>query len=178
MVLEPSHRPPDAAGRRVADLTSAPERRGRGRSRSRPWRGLRLVGQDQTGRESESARNRSQAVGVPITDAADPRWVLAVRAAEALDGALLEPQKRDRLMRLGRVLGLTPFDSSLVIAVVQDQARRGHCPHECPQAGSAQLSMISTRDPRTWARHHRAVHTAWLVTVLIGLEALIIWWLF
>ena len=116
-------------------------------------------------------------VGATIADTTDPRWVLAVRAAEALEGTLLAPEKRQRLLHLGRALGLTPFDTNLVIAVVQDQARRGHRPQECPRAGRDQLSMISTRDVWSLARHRRAVRTAWVVTGLLVLEVLIVWWL-
>jgi len=64
-------------------------------------------------------------IGQPIASPTDPRWVLALRTAEALDGAVLPPERRDRLVRLGKLLGMTPFDANLVIAIVQDQARRG-----------------------------------------------------
>lgn len=43
---------------------------------------------------------------------------------------------------MGKVFGLTEFDANLIIAVVQDQARRGHRPAICPRMGEPQLRMI------------------------------------
>lgn len=61
-------------------------------------------------------------------DPTDPRWVLALKAAESIEGgraAVLPPEKRARLLALGTRLGLRPFDSHLVLAIVQDGARSG-----------------------------------------------------
>lgn len=77
-----------------------------------------------------------------IQGATDPRWVLALRTAEQLQGSILTPDRRQRLQQTGRLLGLTAFDCSLVIAIVQDQARRGVPPMACPQAGQVQLSLV------------------------------------
>jgi hypothetical protein len=55
----------------------------------------------------------------------DARWVLAIRAAHALEGAQLRPERREKLVRLATTLGMRPFDANLVIALVQDRARRG-----------------------------------------------------
>ncbi|MCK4871512.1 MAG: hypothetical protein KAS72_02190 [Phycisphaerales bacterium] len=55
----------------------------------------------------------------------DARWVLAIRAAQALQGAQLRPAHRTKLLRLATHLGMRPFDANLVIAIVQDRARRG-----------------------------------------------------
>jgi hypothetical protein len=72
----------------------------------------------------------------------DARWVLALRTAEQLQGAILGPEKRERLLGLGRSLGLRDFDANLVIAIVQDQARRGHPARWCAAAGERQLAMV------------------------------------
>lgn len=56
----------------------------------------------------------------------DPRWLLARRVFEQLQGgsaAILPPESRTRLNTVGRRLGLRAFDISLVIAIVQDHAR-------------------------------------------------------
>jgi hypothetical protein len=78
---------------------------------------------------------------VPAEDRADPRWVLAVAAAAALEGgrgAVLVPERRRRLMRLSASLGVRAFDASLVLAIVQDAARRGE-----PLGGAAEsLRMV------------------------------------
>lgn len=99
---------------------------------------LRLAA-DEVAAQSEGPRPR---VTQPLVGDADPRWVLAVRTAEQLQGEVLPPDRRDRLIRLGRTMGLSIFDSNLVIAVVQDQARRGHRGHACATAGEAHLGLI------------------------------------
>jgi len=56
-------------------------------------------------------------------DPGDPRIALAAQAKARLQGAMLTPERRSQLLKTGRQLGMRPFESSLVIAVVQDQAR-------------------------------------------------------
>jgi|GEM_PF-1487419 len=90
----------------------------------------------------------------PLRGADDARWVLAVRAASALQGSVLRPEHRERLMRVGRNLGLTPFDASLVIVIVQDQARRGYDAEYCPTAGQPQLELVNPpQRPKRSALH-------------------------
>ncbi|HMN42131.1 MAG TPA: hypothetical protein PKE29_14900, partial [Phycisphaerales bacterium] len=60
--------------------------------------------------------------------ALDPRWMLAVQVVREMQGgraAVVTPEGRRRLMLTGRRLGVRAFDTSLVIAIVQDGARRG-----------------------------------------------------
>lgn len=78
----------------------------------------------------------------PITGATDPRWVLAIRTAEVLEGDILPPAKREALMKTGKMMGLTAFDCSLILAIVQDRARRGIPPENCPAAGESQLALV------------------------------------
>jgi len=116
-----------------------------------------------------------------ITSAADPRWVLAIRAAESLQGAILGPERRDRLVKLGKLMGLTAFDANLVIAIVQDQARRGHAPALCPAAGEAQLAMVPlprTMDAKVDARTRRIGIITGVITMLVGIELIVLKWLF
>jgi hypothetical protein len=128
----------------------------------------------------ETSPASPRAKGDPVAEATDPRWVLALRVAEQLQGALLDPEQRERLLRLGRALGLSPFDSNLVIAIVQDQARRGVAPAQCPQAGAQQLGMVP-RPPgatlRGWLVSSRWAVVGWLATGLIGLELAVAAWL-
>ena len=98
---------------------------------------LHLVGTD-----VDTVPRSAQSHTRPITEASDPRWVLALRTAELLEGTILTPEKRQRLIRTGRLMGLNVFDCNLVIAIVQDQARRGHSPSDCPAAGVSQLAMV------------------------------------
>ncbi len=93
-------------------------------------------------RPAEDAPPVLRNVGQPIVSPSDPRWVLALRTAEALQGSLITPEKRQALVRLGKVMGLTAFDANLVIAIVQDQARRGYAADYCPTAGEQQLQMV------------------------------------
>jgi len=143
------------------------------------YRGLRdaAVQAEQT----TAVRDRADITPASNMEAGDPRWVLALRVAQSLEGAILPPEKRERLMRMGKAFGLTAFDTNLVIAIVQDQARRGHEPQLCPKAGAAQLSMVP--QPRKTSIRQalfqdRAWRIALVLTGLIALEiVLLVYWL-
>lgn len=114
-----------------------------------------------------------QPIGAPIERATDPRWVLALRVAEAMEGPILQPQRRERLIRLGQMLGLTAFDCNLVIAIIQDQARRGVSPAVCPRHGLAQLSMVPPARVRDAQQSSLSRRRAWLFALtLVGLVTL------
>ncbi len=97
---------------------------------------LRLVRSDQEAsrvliarRDVEIENRRSAALARDAHE--DVRRVLALRAAESLEGgraAVLRPDARRRLVRLGTMLGMRRFESNLVLAVVQEGARRGETP--------------------------------------------------
>jgi hypothetical protein len=75
--------------------------------------------------EQVRAENVSAASSI---SALDPRWILAVQTSREIQGgraAVITPESRRRLLLTGARLGLRPFDSNLVIAVVQDGARSG-----------------------------------------------------
>jgi hypothetical protein len=116
-------------------------------------------------------------IGQPITSPTDPRWVLAIRTAAELNGEVLPAERRQRLLRLGRLLGLTPFDTNLIIAIVQDQARRGFAPEYCPLAGERQLAMVARPADRSdHARRQRWLYSAGLLATLLAIELLLIKW--
>jgi hypothetical protein len=119
------------------------------------------------------ARGLPQAV-VPITEATDPRWMLATRTASELDGEILRPERRDELVHFGKSLGLTPFDANLIIAIVQDQARRGCPPDHCPAAAESQLAIVTLPQPKPFNR--RMLHIAWFVTALLAFEVFFFKW--
>jgi hypothetical protein len=48
-----------------------------------------------------------------------------MRAAAELQGSALTPERRERVMRTARTLGVRPFDANLIVAIAQDHARRG-----------------------------------------------------
>jgi len=93
---------------------------------------LRLVGGGQSGSIGNGAAAR-RAIAAENTAAAnlpadDARLVMAARVAGSLDGgraAILTPDKRRKLVAMGTNLGLRSFDTNLIIAIVQDGARRG-----------------------------------------------------
>lgn len=129
----------------------------------------------------QSQQPQAPRVGHPIEGMHDPRWVLAVRVSEGLEGSVLAPQKRERLVRLGKMLGLSPFDANLVIAIVQDQARRGYAPEYCPTAGEPQLRMVplpNLADSDKARRAQRIMRICFIITGLIGLELLVLKWFF
>jgi hypothetical protein len=82
------------------------------------------------------------AAGTRDLDHRDPCWQLASEVSIALDGDVLAPNARRHLIdRAGR-LGVRAFDANLLIALVQDRARRGEEIHDCPSP----LRLIRTAD--------------------------------
>ena len=148
-------------------------------------RPLRLVGVDEVnGRhvaEVAASQGAAQpAPPTPIRGATDPRWVLAVRTAESLQGDVLPPEKRERLMALAKMMGLTPFDGCLVIAMIQDQARRGLIARHCPGAVEPQLAMIPLpRDRKLLdGLRENPGQVALLTAGILALQGLLVWmWL-
>jgi hypothetical protein len=58
----------------------------------------------------------------------DARWVFAVVVRSMLEGgsqAILPPESRRRLLSQAHSAGIREFDAGLIIAIVQDGARRG-----------------------------------------------------
>lgn len=80
----------------------------------------------------------------PEMDPTDPRWVFAVRTHSQLQGDVLSPERRDKLLKLATQLEIRPFDANVIIAVVQDHARR-HIPLS---QVTTTLSLISPREER------------------------------
>ncbi|HHN78372.1 MAG TPA: hypothetical protein ENK11_06855 [Phycisphaerales bacterium] len=111
----------------------------------------------------------------------DPRWVFAARVASQLEGgqaAVLRPERRERLVKTARLLGLRPFDAALVIALVQDAARRGEARPGYPALTRDVLSRLETipkpvvdTTPPVWLNR---LATACLIAT--GLVAMAILW--
>ncbi len=165
----------DIIGRITPDAEAPPPRRARrwrvGLSPSLgDQRALKLVG-----REASRLQPRPNVIE-PIRQATDPRWVLAIRVAQALDGPILRPERRERLLRVGKVLGLSPFDTNLVIAIIQDRARRGIAPLQCARACTSQLEMVPlpVRGGDREARAARAWRITTIVACLITAELLLL----
>ncbi len=119
-----------------------------------------------------SAENRTAA----SLETFDARWVLAVRAADALEGgraAVLKPQARARLLTSAKTMGLRPFDANLVLAVVQDAARQGQTPGDSETIDRLLLVGKPEQSPRrgaaVWVALSLALSAVWAVAL--------IWWL-
>ena len=97
-----------------------------------------------------------------------------MRVAAVMRGEILRPADRTRLNRLGRSMGLTPFQCSLVIAIVQDQARRGQMLGDA--AGT--LAIVPRGEP---GRQGGAVgvpwrRVAWITALVLAAEAALLVW--
>jgi hypothetical protein len=115
----------------------------------------------------------------PLQGSADPRWVLAVRTAELLQGDILPPDDRERIVRMAGLFDLTPFDANMIIAIVQDQARRGIAPRLCPAAGEPQLRMITPPRRKTLLQMIKSRHGMKVVVLLgalLAIEGALILW--
>jgi hypothetical protein len=81
-------------------------------------------------------------------DPSDARWVLAVLCWEWMDGgaaAILTPAKRDKLMRAAASMRLRRFDAGLIIAIVQDERRRGGS--SLSRFAAARLALVAPPGP-------------------------------
>jgi hypothetical protein len=98
---------------------------------------LRLVGDNPADAAARSEDVHRLAVedenrAASTLPAGDATRLFAMQVSESLEGgqsAILTPAKRHRLLRLGQRLGVRDFDANLVIAIVQDGARRGENIH-------------------------------------------------
>jgi len=112
---------------------------------------------------------RSAAIGVT-----DARRIMAMRAAEALEGgqaAILRPERRRRLLDLAARLGLRPFDASLIIAIVQDGARRGEGPAHDETTGRLHLVRGAPDRPSP------ALSILAAFAIAVGVAGMIVAWL-
>ncbi|MEM9295702.1 MAG: hypothetical protein AAGA57_07865, partial [Planctomycetota bacterium] len=105
-----------------------------------------------------------------------PRSVLPQPAPQTLERAQLPADRRERRLRLGRPQGLTTFDANLILAIVQDRARRGVPARLCPAHSAAQLAQVTPpqgarRKPQPLAL---AVMTAGLLLAQAGLVVLLL----
>ncbi|MEY2713694.1 MAG: hypothetical protein RIT24_37 [Planctomycetota bacterium] len=114
-------------------------------------------------------------------DPNDARWKLAEETQRALQGTILAYEDRQRLLGLANKLGIRSFDANLILAVVQDRARRG----ESIELAAETIEMIPRDAASAGLAPSPAPATdraAWLVVaVLIAMAAdaaLIAWLMF
>jgi hypothetical protein len=97
-------------------------------------------------RERIARENRASATAAPKPN--DPRLAMISETVHRLQGTILTPEDRSALLAFGRARGLRAFDSNLLIAMVQDRARRGETPGAIPLAQTMAPAMET---PRTLA---------------------------
>lgn len=113
-------------------------------------------------------------------DPSDARWRLAEETQSALQGAILAYEDRRRLLALANRLGIRAFDANLILALVQDRARRG----EPIEAAAATIEMIPRVDDRRPQRAPALVRDwtpIWAAAILLAMvadAALIAWMIF
>lgn len=79
-------------------------------------------------RRAVEQETRAAAATTQAISQEDARRLFAMRVSQSLEGgraALLRPDARRKLVHLATSAGLRPFDANLLIAIVQDSARRG-----------------------------------------------------
>lgn len=118
----------------------------------------------------QQRRRAPRRVPQPLA-ADDPRWALAVQVSHRLEGDVLRPDHRTALNRIGKALGLNAFQCALVIAIVQDQARRGLS----VQAAADSLAFVPLTTPTP--RHGRMARVLVWTAVALAAEvvAVLIW---
>lgn len=158
------------AGRRAAGLHRV-ERASAPAADSLPS-SLSDIAADQRRRESIARANAASAGLSPL----DVRWMLAQAVSANLEQgrvAALPPEKRARLLSHASALGLRPFDASLIIAVVQDQARQGK---SLDQEANARLAMIPAANADTKHRDESARLLGIACGLAIALMGVMIAW--
>lgn len=132
-------------------------------------------------RAIEAARRRvaeenTRAAGLSPDDI---RLLMALRVADALEGgraAILRPERRRELVGNAQTMGLRPFDANLIIAIVQDGARRGEHLHDAQTV--SRLSFVgSTFDRAVSRKGGRAVAMVVAITLGVAWAAWLIAWL-
>ncbi len=106
----------------------------------------------------------------------DARSILALRVREQLQGgttAILTPERRSTLLTTATMLGLRPFDANLIIAIVQDAARRGEGV-EHPQT-DGRLKMVPPAGSRAVrAKRERSFAIAIVASIVIAFVMLVL----
>ena len=103
----------------------------------------------------------------------DARWELAREVQESIEGgkaAIIRPEVRRRLVTRATERGLRPFDANLVIAVVQDGARRGEALDE---DAAGRLAFVGPAEERP--RPYVSLLVGAVALGMAGFVALVAW---
>lgn len=113
------------------------------------------------------------AAGSPALHPASPHLAFATSIARALEGAILAPERREALIQEARSLGLREFDANLVIAVVQDRARRGESTDDI----TGPISVLARSERSSLRSNARAVFAGAAIGLAVGFAILLVRWL-
>jgi len=83
-------------------------------------------------------------------DPQDPRWQVALETASSLEGSLLTFERRRKVLAFAHRVGVRPFDANLIIAAVQDRARRGESPDLAMETVALTALPARPRSTRQW----------------------------
>lgn len=130
-------------------------------------------------REVEEENRRATAFATPHDRFAesDVRRIFAIRASQALEGgraAILPPIRRRRLVSEARRFGLRVFEANLIIAIVQDGARRGEPPASAATEKVLDLVPVVRKSEATQLLVQRIIISLLLAA---GMLALLIRWM-
>jgi hypothetical protein len=106
-----------------------------------------------------------------VFDPTDPRWMLARATQEALQGAMLAFEDRKRLLALAQRTGIRAFDANLIVAIVQDRARRGE-----PIESAAETIAVLPKPVERGAAKAAAWTWAAAIFVAVLIDAVLIGW--
>ncbi|MDG2021386.1 MAG: hypothetical protein P8J59_05510 [Phycisphaerales bacterium] len=123
--------------------------------------------------ENRLASNSSHLDTSDLEEMASPHLVLAGRIAASLEGAVLPPERRQDLLRFSKSIGVREFDASLVIAVIQDRARRGESMDDIV----GPLEIMAARGKSPGLGNLGFVTLGAGLGIAIGLATLLVQWL-
>ncbi|MEY4823032.1 MAG: hypothetical protein RLY72_2684 [Planctomycetota bacterium] len=126
----------------------------------------------------------------PDFDPNDARWRLATETQQALQGAVLAYEDRRALLALAHRLGIRAFDANLILAIVQDRARRGESlqsaaptiavlPRPTAAASSAMPSSVTPSSVTPSSVTPSSVTLMWVAAIAIAMlvDSILIAWI-
>jgi hypothetical protein len=123
---------------------------------------------------AEEMLRAREATRLNAIDPADPRWMLASATRDALQGSVLTYENRRKVMLLAQRVGIRAFDANLIVAIVQDRARRG----EPIESAVDAIGVVPAPDAPARTRRSFTGWT-WAAAILVALlvDAILIGWL-
>jgi hypothetical protein len=135
-------------------------------------RPLRAARTSDAPERSIARENREASINRDL-DPRDPRWQVALETASRLEGSLLTFERRRAILAFAAKVGVRPFDANLIIAAVQDRARRGE-----PLEDARSTVLIAAPVVRRPRRRSRSIAVYATTAILaIAAHAALAWYL-